>query len=396
MMLRRQQILIFLFCVLVLFSLGQAPQLEAATIAPVIATPTVPTNVDRALLNIIEERMTTAVSVIIRKQKTAVSAEAAVEALGGQVGTPLPIINGFAATLPTTAVYQLAQHPAIKYISLDATISTTAVTLFDNLLSNPGFEEGTAGWDVWGEAAMPVADAHAGSQALRVGAVEGGSGQIVTAVADQTYTLNGWFKISDNPIWAGFGLDFLDSNYNEIGELLRTVNTTSYQQFSLSGAAPIGTAYIRFWMWKSGSSGYLLADDLSVSGSMVLENPGFENGLSSWHIDGDVALTSSSHSGSQAVRIGTGTGGVSNNVLINVVPNQTVNFTGWFRVKDNPEWAGFGIDFLDGNQEEINDVLLAITNDRAYQQFTVSGTAPAGSQYARVWVAKNGVNGYLD
>ena len=94
--------------------------LAAATIQAPYAAATI----DPTLRELVDAGTETAVSVIVQKYPGQTeSVEAYVTELGGQVTLDLPIINGFAAELPQTAVDQLAQHPYVKHISPDAELS---------------------------------------------------------------------------------------------------------------------------------------------------------------------------------------------------------------------------------------------------------------------------------
>ena len=130
------------------------------------------------------------------------------------------------------------------------------------LLSNGGFEHGVSGWSPYGRLNI-VSDRFEGQKALKV--TNGWAGQVVSAAGPATYTLSGYFKVDRNPGWVGVGMDYLDSNGNELGENLKrfTPGTSVYTPFVVEGTAPAGTEKIRVWLYSS-YGGHLLIDDVSL------------------------------------------------------------------------------------------------------------------------------------
>src|SRR5690349_19220950 len=60
---------------------------------------------------------------------------AALQLLGGTVTAPLPIVGGFAATVPTAVLDTIASLPGVRVVSPDAPVSPEAVT--DGTLTKP-------------------------------------------------------------------------------------------------------------------------------------------------------------------------------------------------------------------------------------------------------------------
>jgi len=64
--------------------------------------------------------------IIVQKTSAKTDIEANVMQMGGQVTADLHIIKGFAATLPTSKLSQLAQLPGVRWMSLDAPVVQSA------------------------------------------------------------------------------------------------------------------------------------------------------------------------------------------------------------------------------------------------------------------------------
>ena len=133
-----------------------------------------------------------------------------------------------------------------------------------NRLGNPGFELNLTGWHA-DPSAVIVTDKYAGTKALRIGPGAGGIGtDLIQAQPGETWALSGWGNIANDPNWAGMGIDFLDVNQTEIGELVVDFQNTAYTRSAVTGVAPDGTNYIRLWVWKDGPTGSLTLDELSL------------------------------------------------------------------------------------------------------------------------------------
>ena len=68
------------------------------------------------------------VAVIVQKQDQPLDETALLKAVGGQVTARFPLINSFAAQLPAHALPILAASPAVRYVGLDAPVTTVNET----------------------------------------------------------------------------------------------------------------------------------------------------------------------------------------------------------------------------------------------------------------------------
>jgi hypothetical protein len=69
------------------------------------------------------------VRVIVQKQTTLETPEAATIELGGDIILALPMINGFVAEISSTVVPRLAARSDIRHISFDAPVVTVTVPM---------------------------------------------------------------------------------------------------------------------------------------------------------------------------------------------------------------------------------------------------------------------------
>ncbi|MEM7799272.1 MAG: hypothetical protein AAF633_08790 [Chloroflexota bacterium] len=169
--------------------------------------------------------------------------------------TPTPIPPTATSVAPTST-------PVLPTATSVAPTPTAAPPGSCNVVSNPGFESGLAGWTPNGTLTV-TNDAFSGGSALTV---EGGwAGQLVSGTGSESYTFTGKYKRSGNSSWVGVGIDFLNSGGTEIGEALTIVSeSATYVDFNVTGQAPAGTTQIQIWLFASGTD-ILTLDDISLS-----------------------------------------------------------------------------------------------------------------------------------
>ena len=152
------------------------------------------------------------------------------------------------------------------------------------LLANGGFESGLTNWYVVGDSVngnpscsitTVPANVHSGTKAVMV-TTQGGvstSGTMLVNGAQQI-TFSGWAKVEDGPVYAGFGIDYVDSAGNRIDQSTFTVTSTSWQQYSIARVTPANTAKVSIWTFKTGSMGRLYLDDFCATATNVVHVTG--------------------------------------------------------------------------------------------------------------------------
>ena len=158
----------------------------------------------------------------------------------------------------------MKQFTTLHFLSL--LLLAPSGIIAQNLLTNPGFEDGLAGWTTIGTVTVGT-NAHSGTKAARLGGNGYASiGQIFPATPGTAYNLSGW---GIHPGGAfGFELRFLNSSYAQLPGTADTYFASpNYQEFNRTGTAPAGTAFVYALAFKDGSNAIDLDDwSLTVGG----------------------------------------------------------------------------------------------------------------------------------
>jgi hypothetical protein len=182
------------------------------------------------------------------------------------------------------------------------------VPLGVNIIENGGFEEGTTGWNMepWaGAVSTLTSDAHSGSAAVEV---QAGLTKTIDGplTCDVRYTLRAWVKKPlSHTNWAGFGVDFLDANGEEVGEMSIEIPAgDEYKQVFASKLTPAGTASASLWVWGDGRDGLLYLDDIELVGTPPPSSTGGAGGA-----NGGDAGAGGADGGASGASAGGGAGG---------------------------------------------------------------------------------------
>jgi HYR domain/Secretion system C-terminal sorting domain len=146
--------------------------------------------------------------------------------------------------------------------------NTGGGTCTNNLLLNPGFESGIANWWTYGSAVSGTIAPQAGTRAFELcGTTDAGGGQSTFAIPGRTYTMSVQTRLSGAPSYGYVAMKFMNSGSTTIGqELTKYFTNTAYATQTLSGIAPVGTAYVQVWAWKGGG-GCMYADSWCLTAS---------------------------------------------------------------------------------------------------------------------------------
>jgi uncharacterized protein YjdB len=163
---------------------------------------------------------------------------------------------------------------------------TKAITVVSaglcGILPNNGFEGGLNNWMIVGNAvngkppaAIVANNARSGAKAAVISGEGGVSTTVLMPVAGRkAVTFTAWAKIIDQPAWAGFGIDYIDSSNNKITADQFNVTNQAYTQFSVVRVTPANTARINIWTYKTSSAGKLCLDDFCVTVTAVVDASG--------------------------------------------------------------------------------------------------------------------------
>ena len=135
----------------------------------------------------------------------------------------------------------------------------------EELLANPGFESGLAGWKTATGTETTSSDSFSGGQSLLLSAAGSGTRQTVSAIAGERYKISGYGKTDSNS-YVGFRFKFLDANNKKIGGNISTrITSNDWQLYEAEAVAPPGTRSIFVWTYKAKASGDAYIDQLSLS-----------------------------------------------------------------------------------------------------------------------------------
>lgn len=157
-----------------------------------------------------------------------------------------------------------------------------------NLIVNGGFEAGLGNW----ASAQALQAGTPPAQGAGAAQLAGGwMSQVVTLETAARLTLSAQHFTAGSSGWRGYGVDFLDEDSREIGEIVRTLPVSeSYAALELEAQPPADTRYIRVWFYADGNRTLTLDEiDLRKTGcsttggqlnqAPLLDNPGDQRNL---------------------------------------------------------------------------------------------------------------------
>ena len=283
-----------------------------------------------------------------------------------------------------------------------------------NLVSNATFEAGMSGWANWDNSLVLDAAGVAASRALRVGTAAGGAGHEVGGiVAGASYRLTAQVKVSDSSEVAYVGINVLDQSGAVVAQQAVPASATAYSQVSVDVTAAAGAARAVVYIWKNAGSGYGYLDDVLLSRTdestappppepepapepppaNLVANAGFESGLANWTNWGNArAATGDASSGSYAVAVGSGAGGLGQDVA-GITPGHTYSLSGQVKVSSGSELAYLGLKFMDAAGSNLLERSVAYSST-VYSTARIDLVAPANAARALVYVWKNDGSGF--
>ncbi|MBK9013380.1 MAG: HYR domain-containing protein [Saprospiraceae bacterium] len=266
----------------------------------------------------------------------------------------------------------------------------------DNLLVNPGFENGTSGWTWMQNAGTTTASPFAETKSLKICSGSGGISQYLPALSGTTYTLKVYAKISGAT--GSVGLRFYDKNWAEITVPSVPVTATNYTLHTVTATAPVNAAYVESWAWKN-TNGCFYADDFCLTSStgfpactnnlLANENPGFESNFTNWDWTDNASITTSNvHSGAKAAQVCTSYSGGGAGTRITAMPGATYSLQLWAKTSGSPDWAGAGIAFYDASWNKIGDDISRGITATDWSLYLIQGVAPINAKYVDFWFWK--------
>ncbi len=138
-----------------------------------------------------------------------------------------------------------------------------------NIILNPGFESGLTHWNTQGNV-NTTTDARSGNLAAQLSGTNADHtiSQVHAAIPGYTYTASVWAKRRQAG-WAGIGLTFFDSNWNELAVSSSNliVDQNNYRFNSHTATAPANTAHVVLWIGANNfqnNNSFVRLDDVQM------------------------------------------------------------------------------------------------------------------------------------
>ena len=190
----------------------------------------------------------------------------------GTITTYAWVLNG--VTISTSYGFSIAVPPGTYQFYLTVTDNSgkqatdmREVTVTDpnphaNLLANPGFEDGTTGWDSNGGESAVASPVHYGAKALRQqGAITYRAlTQVVPIAPGASVKASGWIKTVSLPSGShvAYQVTWLDSGLTTISTMNVAINiagTTDWTYYSATGTSPTNAVYAHVGLYMDSGAG---------------------------------------------------------------------------------------------------------------------------------------------
>jgi hypothetical protein len=271
--------------------------------------------------------------------------------------------------------------------------TTAATAAAGGLLVNGDFSQGLSGWNSWGNSQVVAG-------VLQVGTGAGGVSQDIASklTAGTTYQLSGTAYLSAPAEGVFVGVKLADANGNLLVNEVKSAASMAAASGSISFTVPPGVASGYVFVWKNASVAVGMVQNLSLAPAAasattssfspasvagnLLANGDFAQGLANWNNWGNSQVIAG------AVNVGTGAGGVAQDIVSKLVPGQAYKLTGLAGVSAPSEGVFVGVRIMDAsgatlvNQTQLVSAMSATA-------VSVSFTAPANAASGYVYVWKN-------
>jgi hypothetical protein len=136
----------------------------------------------------------------------------------------------------------------------------------DNLVSNPGFENGLTGWNAYGSFAVITSGSRSGTNAFRLNAGGGGAEQDVTKqlAVGANYNLDAYVRQAADGGQGFIGIKFLNSAGARISQFSTSGTSSSYERLTVNFTVPQDTGRAIIFAWKNVGSTYADYDDFEL------------------------------------------------------------------------------------------------------------------------------------
>lgn len=320
--------------------------------------------------------------------------------------------------IQSVAVYAEGPDAGVDLIVDDLTLREQPQP---NLIDNPDFEAGTAGWFGWGPVTLAAtSDAHGGDGAIvgtgRTATWNGIATDITSdVVPTASYRASAWMKISGASsdsvvLTAAVGCADAPTQFIQVGAA-----TGSDEWVEVGGTLVVpGCTLQSVVLYGEGPAAGvdLFLDDVALwqidpgQGPNVITNSGFESGVDGWFGFGAVsteATTARAHGGSQSARVSGRTdswNGIATSLVGRVTPGTSYSVSAWAQVGTGSSPVNLTFqNACDGGSESFTFVAGATVGDGSWTELTGTLVVPnCNLTTANFYIegAPAGVDIYLD
>ncbi len=237
--------------------------------------------------------------------------------------------------IPQSASQKTINGTVVSYVNVllsqgqqrTVTTGNSAPVANQNLIKNPGFEEGSSNWTFTGSSGTATNNPHSGSAlAWLDGSPSNKVSQVLTITNSGVYSFSGWTAAAGSG--GTLGIKINGGN----GVSVNIPNNTAYNLQTIENISLTAGDNVEIYVTGS-TSRWVNIDDFSLQQqtqtSNLLNNPGFEAGSSNWTFAGSSGTASNNpHSGASLAWLD---GGTSNKVSQTVTIGSTGTYTlsGW-------------------------------------------------------------------
>ena len=273
---------------------------------------------------------------------------------------------------------------------LGSTITPTPIG--NNLISNPGFENGITGWTSYGTTSVQSTNVNSGSNSAKIGGKSSnGIEKIITGLkANTTYTLTAYGKLSASGGTTVIGVKNYGGNVID-----KSITSISYSQISITFTTGTSNNSVTIYGWTNTRNTFMYVDDFNLlaTSTNLFTNPGFENGTTGWSLSGTSSVQISNvNSGSNSAKLG---GSISNGVeqiITGLKSNTTYILKAFGKVSASGGSTVIGVKNFGGNPDDkyINSTSFSQINTT----FTTGSTNTSATFYG--WTNTTSTYMYID
>lgn len=298
------------------------------------------------------------------------------------------IAGSGAVSLPADRVVDAAGH---------ANLPPAAPLLFTyaeagagtDLLSGGDFESGLDAWKSHGDTGLsPIASTGTGSARLTGTAW---LSQTVAVTGAQAYRLSGWSRGIGTTASAEAVLTFWDTSGRWLAERRLSLPAgASFDSFAQRLTSPTDAVLATLTVLTQ-TDGSILLDDLSFATTGLGDPPAgpltvngdFETGLTAWTTENDVTLSSTTHLGQGAARLG------ENSELTftrTILPGHRLVVTGAAYTEGSPTLARAGVSFRNAEKGLLSTQSIPLATSPDYLDFFFFADIPEAADQVTLWI----------